>query len=96
MCRPMHYTCVQNTFDRLLCMAVFTWAPVPGSNPDRSRSHVIQLQRLRDPDLIQIWAIHHEKMGAYLSALAGNSPLRPDGRKSQVVLCDGWNWLNGE
>ena len=34
------------------------------------------------------------KMGAYLSALAVNSPLRLCGRKYLVVLCDGWNWLD--
>ena len=36
------------------------------------------------------------KMGAYLSALAGNSPSRSHGRKSLVVLCDCLNWLDGE
>ena len=36
-----------------------TWAPVSGSDPDRFRSHVIQLQG--DPDLTRIRAIHHER-----------------------------------
>ena len=39
-----------------------------------------------DSDLVdRAWL----KMGAYLSTLAGNSPLHSSGRKSLVVLCDG-------
>ena len=46
-----------------------------------------------DPNQVDLARL---KVGAYLFALAVNSPSRPRGRKSLVILCDGWNWLDGE
>ena len=41
----------------MIIISVFTWAPIFGSNLDRFRSHIIQLQG--DLDLIRSRAIHH-------------------------------------